>query len=174
MKQTLSKFFVFPAIVFWGLFFAGLAYAQPCPVCVVAVGAGLGLSRWLGVDDSITSVWFGAILLGLVMWTVVWLKKKNWDFKFSGLLIFALYYATTFIPLYYANIVGIAFNKIFGMDKIIFGVIVGTAVLWIGLWLNSYLKARNQGKAYFPYQKVVVPVGALFLADLILYFVIKL
>jgi len=24
-----------------------------CPICTVAVGAGVGLSRWLGIDDTI-------------------------------------------------------------------------------------------------------------------------
>lgn len=31
-----------------------------CPVCTVAVGTGVGLSRWLGVDDTITGLWLGA------------------------------------------------------------------------------------------------------------------
>ena len=36
-----------------GLTFSGFLWANAakavCPICVVAVGAGLGLSRWLGV-----------------------------------------------------------------------------------------------------------------------------
>ena len=30
-----------------------------CPVCIVAVGAGLGLSEYLGIDDTIAGVWIG-------------------------------------------------------------------------------------------------------------------
>jgi len=30
-----------------------------CPVCTVAAGAGVGLSRWLGIDDIIIGLWVG-------------------------------------------------------------------------------------------------------------------
>ena len=33
-----------------------------CPVCTVAVGAGIGLSRWLGIDDSDHRIVAGRIL----------------------------------------------------------------------------------------------------------------
>ncbi len=37
----------------------------PCVACVVAIGGGLGVSRALGIDDGMTGVWVGALLLGL-------------------------------------------------------------------------------------------------------------
>src|SRR3989344_8410054 len=48
-----------------------------CPVCTVAVGAGLGLSRALGIDDAVTSVWIGGLILSMSYWAIDWLGKKN-------------------------------------------------------------------------------------------------
>ena len=40
-----------------------------CPVCTVAVGAGLEGMRLLGVDDVITGIWAGGLTLSLFFWT---------------------------------------------------------------------------------------------------------
>ena len=161
-------------LLFLGLAPALVARAQAvCPVCVVTIGAGLGLSRWLGVDDIVFSVWIGAFLLALVIWTLYWLKKKNWDFKFSGIVAFLFYYVLTFIPLYYVKIVGLPFNKIFGIDKIIFGTTAGTVILALALCLHSFLKKKNNNKSYFSYQRVVIPVVALILMSFIFYILLK-
>lgn len=160
-------------ISFFGIFFTSNVLAQPvCPVCVVAVAGGLGLSRWFGVDDIVSSIWIGALLMALVLWTISWLRKKNWNFKFSDIVVFLLYYLFTYIPLYYAGIIGQATNKIWCIDKVLFGSIVGTLVFIFALWFNNYLKIKNNGKGYFAYQKVVVPFIILFLSSLIAYFII--
>lgn len=143
-----------------------------CPVCVVAVGGGLGISRWLGVDDAISSLWIGALLAALSFWTIDWLEKKNWKFAFYKATTWILYYGLTVLPLYYYEIIGHPLNKIFGIDKILFGVILGTVIFLGGVWLNNFLKAKNNGKQYFNYQKVVVPFLSLIVASLIFYFII--
>jgi hypothetical protein len=167
-----NKIVLFLGVLFFGLVSAGSVLAQPvCPVCVVAVAGGLGLSRWIGVDDVITSLWIGALLMALVLWTISWLKKKNWNFKFSDIAVFLLYYLFTYIPLYYAGIIGQG-NNILGMDKVLFGSILGTLIFIFALWFNNYLKVKNNGRGYFPYQKVVVPFVILLLSSLITYFII--
>lgn len=156
-----------------GLFFAIPVFAQPvCPVCVVAVAGGLGLSRWFGVDDIITSIWIGALLMALVLWTISWLRKKSWNFKFSDIVVFLVYYLFTYIPLYFAKIIGQG-NNVLGMDKVLFGSILGTLIFIFALLFNNYLKKKNNGKGYFPYQKVVVPFAILLLCSLIVYFIIS-
>ncbi len=168
-----KKHISFLGLVSFGLIFAGIIKAQPvCPVCVVAVAGGLGMSRWFGVDDVISSLWIGALLMALVLWTISWLKKKKWNFKFSDIAIFFLYYLFTYIPLYFAKIIGQG-NNIFGMDKVLFGSILGTLIFIFALWFNNYLKIKNNGKGYFPYQKVVVPFAILILSSLIIYFIIS-
>ena len=151
-----------------GLLVAGSAKAI-CPLCVVAIGAGLGLSRWLGVDDLVSSIWIGALLVSMIVWTIEEMKKKNWRFPLDTLIISLAYYLLTFIPLYYAGIVGHPLNKIFGVDKIVFGTAVGTIVFLLANWFHKYLKRKNNDKSFFPYQKVVVPVVVLIITSLIFY-----
>ncbi len=143
-----------------------------CPVCVVAVGAGLGFSKWLGVDNAISSVWIGAVLMALVLWTIIIFKKKNWDFIYYSLVITAGYYLLTFVPLYYAGIVGHPANIIFGTDKIIFGVAIGSIAMLASNWLNIFLKKKNNGKVFVPYQKVILPLIILLIISLILWKII--
>jgi hypothetical protein len=163
-----KKILTFLGFLFLGTVFAGTAKAI-CPICVVAIGAGLGLSRWLGVDDAVSSVWIGALLVALIGWTLIEMKKHNWRFPLDTIVISLVYYLLTFIPLYYAGIVGHPLNKIFGIDKIVFGTIVGTIVFLLAYWLHLYLKKKNNGKVFFNYQKVVIPVVVLILTSFIIY-----
>jgi hypothetical protein len=167
MKKILSLL----TFLFLGIIFAGTAKAI-CPLCVVAIGAGLGLSRWLGVDDVVSSIWIGALLVAMILWTLAELKKKNWRFPLDTLVISLAYYLLTFVPLYYAGIVGHPLNKIFGFDKIVFGTILGSVIFLLANWFHLYLKKINSGKSFFPYQKVVLPVVVLLLTSLILFLLI--
>jgi len=144
-----------------GVFFAGSALAQ-CPVCTIAVGAGVGLCRYFGIDDTISGTWIGGLLVSLILWTINWLNKKNIHFLFRKILVAIFYYAVTIIPLYAAGIMGNAGNKLFGVDKLLLGMIVGSIAFVLSVWFNNFLKRKNQGKVYFPFQKVVIPL--LFLA----------
>jgi len=172
MQQVLNKKLLSLGLIFSGFFWANAAKAV-CPICVVAVGAGLGMSRWLGVDDTISSIWIGALLVAISIWTIIWLKKKNWNFKYSSVTVFAVYYILTLVPLFYADIVGHPLNKIFGIDKIVFGTILGTVVFLLAHWLHRYLKLKNGDKSFFPYQKVVFPFVALLLISAIFFILLK-
>lgn len=165
------KHFLFTIIIFAGIIFAN-AIKAVCPVCIVAVGAGLGFSRWIGVDDIISSLWIGALLVSLSWWTIIWLNKKGRGFKFQKIVIPAIYYLLTLVPLYYYDIAGHPLNTIFGTDKILFGTAVGTAIFLASVRLHEFLKTKNQGKSFFPYQKVVLPVSILLITSLILYKII--
>lgn len=170
MKQASNKFF-FGIFLTVGFLLANTAKAV-CPVCVVAVGAGLGLSRWLGIDDIISGLWIGAMLVSLSVWTHEWIVKKGWGFKFSMYVIGALYYLLTFVPLFTYEILGHPLNKIFGVDKLLFGTIIGTIVFIISVWFHNFLKSKNNGKSFFPYQKVMVPVLTLIVLSLIMYIIL--
>lgn len=173
MQQVSNKKLLFLGLIGAGTLWAGVASAI-CPLCVVAIGAGLGLSRWLGVDDVVSSVWIGALLVSLILWTLVEMRKKNWRFPFDAVIISLAYYLLTFIPLYYAGIVGHPLNKIFGIDKIVFGTAIGTVMFLLSYALHNYLKKINNGKSFFPYQKVVLPVVILALTSLIFFLLITI
>lgn len=171
MQRTFNK------IIFSGTLLAGFFWANAvkavCPVCVVAVGAGVGLCRWLGVDDTISGLWIGALIVAIIMWTLIELRKKNWDFKYSPVIVSIAYYLLIIWPLYSLNIMGHPLNKVFGIDKLLFGIISGSVLFLLTHWLNLFLKKRNQGKVYFSYQKVAIPLIILFIFSFIFYLIIK-
>jgi len=168
----MNKKTIFLTILSAGLLISQTAKAV-CPVCVVAVGAGFGFSRYLGVDDVVSSIWIGALLASLSIWTVVWMVKKGYGFKYDKIVVWASYYLLTLSPLYWTDLVGHPQNKIFGIDKIIFGAAVGTIVFLLAVRLHNHLKIKNGGKSYFNYQKVVVPLLSLILTSTIFYILLK-
>jgi hypothetical protein len=151
---------------------AALPAKAVCPVCVVAVGAGLSLSEYLGIDDSIAGLWIGGLLVSVSAWTITWFNKKNWDFKnraWRNVITFALYYILTLWPLWAQGLIGNPANRLWGMDKVLLGVVVGTLGFTAAtLWYNNIKKTR--GHAHFPFQKVVMPFSALLILSFIFYF----
>jgi len=144
-----------------------------CPVCIVAVGAGVGIAEEFGVDDTIAGLWVGALIIAMAWWTVNWLIKKNWCFKGCGSLTFLAYYLLTLVPLYYSGIIGKELNKLWGMDKLLLGVLAGSVLFYIGTRYHFYLKAKNNDKVYFPFQKVILNLVVLILASGLFYFITK-
>lgn len=157
-----------------GLAFALKAQAV-CPVCVVAVGAGLGLSEYLGIDDTIAGVWIGGMLIALTIWTIDWLNRKGWlssNKDVRDILVAVLYYGLTIWPMWGQGFIGNPANRLWGVDKLIIGIGAGSvAFLAMTLWYNRIKKRR--GHAHFPFQKVVMPVGALAILSLVFYFLTK-
>ncbi len=144
-----------------------------CPICTLAVGAGVGFSRWLGIDDVITGIWIGALLVSITIWTINWMNEKNYKFKGRKILITLSYYLIIIIPLYWKGIMGHYFNKILGVDKLLFGIIVGSLVFLGSVWWYEEMKKENNDKPYFPFQKVAMPVGFLAIFSAIFYFLTK-
>jgi len=156
----------------------GITLALPakaiCPVCTVAVGFGVGFSRWLGIDDSISGLWIGALTVSMIMWTNNWLDKKNyWKFKSRNFLMTVAYYLLIVVPLFFTGIMGHPLNKIWGIDKLLLGIIFGSIAFFVANFWYEFLKKKNNNHAYFPYQKVAMPVGVLILFSLLFYFLTK-
>lgn len=147
-----------------------------CPVCVVAVGAGLGLSQYLGIDDSISGVWIGGLTAAVAAWTINWFNKKKWDFGNKtgrDIITVIAYYLMVFWPLLNQNLIGHPANKLFGIDKLALGAALGSlAFTGASLWYEN-LKKKNNGHAYFPFQKVAMPFGSLAILSIIFYFLTK-
>lgn len=94
-----------------------------CPVCTIAVAGGVGLSRYLGIDDTIAGVWIGGLTVSMIMWTIDWLKAKKWNFKFYIPVTYLAYFAMIVVPLVWSDIIGHPLNKIWGVDKLLLGII---------------------------------------------------
>ena len=153
---------------------AGVAHAF-CPVCTVAVGAGLEGARIMGVSDVITGLWAGGLMLSLAAWTDAYMYDHGIKSRFLRLLNYVVYFGL--LALIYFLPMGnptLRFNAttIWGIDQFLLGVIVGSLVfLGAGKWYES-IKAHNNGHAWFPFQKVVWPLGALLIVTLIFYLVL--
>ncbi|MFH0937483.1 MAG: hypothetical protein V1808_04280 [Candidatus Daviesbacteria bacterium] len=149
-----------------------------CPVCTVAVGAGLGLARFLGVDDTVSGVWIGGLVLSSSFWFSSWLSKKNFSFLpqlityHLSLIISFLMYLLTILPLWFAQIIGHPFNTIFGIDKLIFGTITGSLVFLLAFWFDKFIRQRI-GHQLFIYQKVVFPVSFLGIISLVFFLTLR-
>ena len=138
-----------------------------CPICTIAVAGGVGLCRYLGIDDLISGAWIGALLFSLFLWTIEWLNKKKIKFLFRKPLVFIFWYGLTIFPLMKIGIIGHPQNKFLGIDKLIFGIFSGTVVFLLSILFENYLRKKNQDKAYFKFQKVLIPILFLTILSLI-------
>ena len=142
-----------------------------CPVCTVAVGAGLEGMRLLGVDDVITGIWAGALTLSLFMWTAGWLKKRGvTNIWMQIVLPFVVYYGL--LAAVYA-LPGVTFGAttLWGMDRFLLGIIVGTVAFYLGARWYAKIKRDNGGHAKFAFQKVVVPLSFLIVVSIVFWLI---
>lgn len=140
-----------------------------CPVCTIGVTVGVGLSKYLGVDDLISGVWIGALLIYLTLWTSLWLNKRNLRKIISFSIAFIFWYGFTLIPLKIYNFIGHPLNKIYGIDKLLIGIVLGSLFLPAGIALSEFIKKKNHNRALFPFQKVIIPISILVVISLIIY-----
>ncbi|NTU66975.1 MAG: hypothetical protein HGB08_03565 [Candidatus Moranbacteria bacterium] len=155
-----------------GIFSASSALAI-CPVCTVAVGAGIGLSRYFGIDDSVTGLWIGGLTVSMILWTFEWMKKRMYSFPGEKPVIVLGYYALIVLPLYAKGIFGHPLNRLWGMDKLMLGIVVGSAAFFFGGMMHFHHKKKNDDKVYFPFQKVVFSVSPLIILSIIFYSITK-
>ena len=154
-----------------GIFFAKTALAV-CPVCVIGVGAGLGLARWLKIDDTITGLWIGGLTIAMVMWTIEWFNKKNIKFWGRDILTVIVFYATVIWPLRSIEVIGNQYHTIWGMDKLILTIFIGSiAFFGFEKWYRA-MRAKN-GKSLFRYQKVVWAWLPLVILSIIFFFLTR-
>lgn len=144
-----------------------------CPVCAVVAGAGLGIFEWLGVDDSISGAWLGAFILSTAVLSNNYLIKKGKKSNLQLALVALLFYGAVFGGLYWQSGIFMftnPFNKIFGVNKIIFGTLIGSALLAVSPWIDRGLRKMNNGKTFINYQKILIAIFLLLVSSGILYF----
>lgn len=149
-----------------------------CSLCTIAAGTGLIIFRKLGIDDAITGLWIGGLLISLTLWTINWLKSKKIGFFGMNFLTGAVYFAAVLIPFYQKNIIskkilGSHYQTLFGVDKLVLGILIGSIFLLAGVITYEILKKKNGGHAHFPFEKVVLPIAPLILLSVIFYFITK-
>jgi len=158
-------------ISFLGIFFAQTALAV-CPVCIIGVTAGLGLARWLKIDDTITGLWIGGLTVSLIMWTIEWFDKKNIKFWGRDILTVIVYYASVVWPLRSVEIIGNEYHTIWGMDKLILTIFIGSISFFVFEKWYRAMRARR-GKSLFRYQKVVWALIPLVILSIVFFFLTR-
>ena len=132
----------------------------------------MGLSRWLGIDDTISGLWVGGLMVSLVLGTLTWMERKDLRFKGDGIVVAILFYLSVLGPLYFFGVIGQCANKLWGIDKLVIGTFAGSILFLIGASWYARIK-RRRGHAYFPFQKVFMPIAPLIVASLIFYYLVK-
>lgn len=175
MGKVIKVFFlVFALFIIHYSLFPAPAGAM-CPACTLAVGVGLGLSRYLGIDDAVSGIWAGALVISASFWFTDWLKKKNYKFlrfyreKYLIYLSVVIWTVFTYVPLWKAGIIGHPFNVIWGIDKLIFGGVMGALVFLLAVYTDKKVR-KIKGKQLFNFQKVIIPISFLTSASLLMYF----
>lgn len=138
-----------------------------CPVCLVAIGSGLAIAEKLGIDDLIVAIWIGALTTS----TAVFLADKFRRLKLPKPEVSwtVIFYLLTIGVLKLQGKINNPYCKIWGVCKIWLGLTLGTIVFWLGILLDRLLRSKNNGKAFFPFQKVILPVVTVLLTSLIFY-----
>lgn len=144
------------------------AYAA-CPVCTIAVGGMMVLLEKYGVDNTISGVWIGGFVLSTTLWAMNWLTKKGWKFPLMGPLLLLFFYLSLIAPLQLKGIIGIQSKMMWGADKAILGMLIGGMIFHFTHISYLKIKQRNGGHAWFPFQRVVMPLLSLTFTSLIFY-----
>ena len=145
----------------------GVAAANPaCPICTIAIGAGVGVAESLGVPVVIVGLWAGALLTLLGYWMIKFFDKRGWQFPGRNALLIGLSVAM----IGFAYVGDIDYSpvwiwNIFYVDPILFGAIAGMMIFILVEKLYEWMKRKNGGHAHFPFERVVLPVVALGLAS---------
>jgi hypothetical protein len=144
-----------------------------CPLCVVAVGAGVGILRSYGVDDAISGIWYGAFVLACILWAIDWVEKHDRKFRHYKWVTAAVSLVLFIAPLYWPfNLFGSETQTLFGINKFIVGIGLGFVIFYLGLLFDRYIRRLNDGKILFYYQKVVFPVALLSVASVITWLIL--
>ena len=140
-----------------------MALANPaCPICTIAIGAGVGVAESLGVPTSVVGLWAGALLTLLGYWMIKFFDNRGWKFFGRNALLIVLSVAMIgfayvgdidYTPVWICNVLYI--------DPILFGAIVGMIVFILVEKLYEFMKRKNGGHAHFPFERVVLPVVVL-------------
>ncbi len=162
MKSVLRNLFVGMATMLP----AG-AFANPaCPICTIAIGAGVGVAESLGVPTAIVGLWAGALLTLLGYWMIKFFDNRGWKFWGRNALLIGL--SVAMIGFAYVGDIDYTPEWIWGfiyLDPILFGALVGMFVFILTEKLYEWMKRKNGGHAHFPFERVVLPVVALALCS---------
>lgn len=149
-----------------------------CPICTAAVGAAAISAKYYGMDVSIIGLLIGAFGISTGLWIGLKIKKY---FRFQFPIIILASFLLTVIPLlvisneavYFPLLLfgesGSILNRVYWINKLLFGSVIGGLVTSFAYLIHVYIKKQN-GKVLFPFQGVAITLAFLALSGLSLYF----
>lgn len=189
MKKMIMFLMLFAIGIFSILLITPFVSAH-CPLCTAGAVVGVGVTRSLGIDDSIVGLFIGAVIISTALWFNKWLLKKKIRIPFQETIMVIISFLLFAIPFYKIGIItnfemvksmpeqhamtglGIFGLGQFGIDKLLFGIIVGSIVLWLVFSLSDYIK-KKKGKTLYKYQGISFMLITLAILSLIFWLITK-
>ncbi len=150
--------------------------AAMCPLCTAGAAIGLGVARYYGVDDTVIGLWLGALAVSTALWVNNVIKKRVRPnvVPFQSALIVAAVIASTIVPFYFAGFFNGMPNmsdSIFGVNRLIFGTVIGGIIMFVGEPISSYIKRKRN--AIFPFQAILLTLLLLTIFSLLFWYITK-
>ena len=156
-----------------------------CPLCTAGAAAGIGIAKAYGVDDSISGLLIGALIASSGLWVHNMLKKRKINLPLQAFFLVVIMFLLFAVPFYYKGVI-INFEMvrsmpeshsmlgmgIYGIDKLLFGMIVGTILLAAVFGISDHIKLKR-GKRLFAFQGLVFMILALAVFSLIFWLLTK-
>ncbi len=147
-----------------------------CPLCTAGAAIGLGIARYYGVDDIVIGLWLGALAVSTALWVNNVIKKRvrSNAVPFQSTLIVTAVIASTIVPFYFAGFFNGMPNMtdtIFGVNRLVFGTVIGGFVMFVGEPISSYIKRKRN--ATFPFQAILLTLLLLTLLSLLFWYITK-
>lgn len=174
----MAKKLIFIVLIFMFLLISltPIVYAH-CPICTAAVGAAAVSAKYYGLDTSIIGLLIGAFGVSTGLW--VGTKMK---FKFQLPIIVLASFLLTAMPLRYISgesiylpllifgSSGSFLNRVYFIDKIFFGSLIGGLITLMAYFIHIHIKRLNN-KVLFPFQGIAITFSLLLISGLSLYFI---
>lgn len=137
--------------------------AAHCPVCTVAVGSGVAVAKWYGVDLIIVGLWVGAFIISTALWSVQFLEEREWmaESRWKEAGISAGVFLSFAVPFYFSGLIGNPAQTVFGIDKLLLGMVAGSVLSYFSPEISGRLKNKNNGNVYVPFQGVLIALTLL-------------
>ena len=177
MKKQIVSIFSLAAMLI-----SSLPARAHCPLCTGAVAAVAVGAKYYGFDLAIIGLFVGAFGISTGLW--IGRKIKREYFKFQLWTIVLLSFLLTvipikalggediYIPVRLLGEIGSMFNKIYWMDRLFFGSILGGILSVSAFGVHNTVKKYNKGNVLFPFQGIAFTVGALVIAGVIIELVV--
>jgi len=156
-KIALFGIFLLSSLFFTSIF-SNSAMAH-CPLCAAATGAAVIAARYYGVDDLIVSILAGGFLMSTAYWFNNLLLKRNKGKNYLPWQLEILVLVTFLSTLYTFQLTGLLGNsmfQIYGVDKLVIGLAIGSFITVAAFSLHDYLRKMNGNRNYLPFQAIVL------------------